>query len=212
MNDNELNNILKEARDKSKKRNFTQSIDLAINTKQIDLKKPQNKFTEEIYFLKGRGKDIKIAVIGDTLVIKSKSIADGLINEKALTTLEKDKKELKKTINKYEYFIAEAPFMLRIGKSLGRFMAPKGKMPKPLPPQADPTPLITQLKNTTRASLKNNSAIHCTIGAESMKNEDIIDNFNAVMQAIEKKFPTGKNNIKSVYIKTTMGKPIKIKY
>ncbi len=208
----DINNILKEVKEKSKKRNFTQSIDLAINTQQVDLKKPENKFTEEIHLPKGRGRSLKIAVIGDSLVIKSKGIADGLINEKALTTLEKDKKELKKTMDEYDFFIAEAPFMLRIGKSLGRFMAPRGKMPKPLPPQADPAPLIARLKNTTRASLKKNSAIHCTIGTEKMTEADLTSNFNAVIQAIEKKLPSGKNNIKSVYIKTTMGSAIKINY
>ncbi len=212
MNDSDLEKIIKEAKEKGKKRNFTQSIDLAINTQQIDLKKPENKFTEEIPLPKGRGKDLKIAVIGDSLVVKSKGIADGLINEKALTKLEKDKKELKKAMNEYDFFIAEAPFMLRIGKSLGRFMAPRGKMPKPLPPQADPAPLIARLKNTTRATLKGNSAIHCTIGTEKMPEEDIILNFHTVMQAIEKKFPSGKNNIKSLYIKTTMGPVIKINY
>lgn len=212
MNNNDLNNTIQEVKERGKKRNFAQSIDLAINTKQIDLKKPANKFTEEIQLPKGLGKDLKIAVIGDNLVVKSKGIADGLINNKVLTTFEKDKKELKKALNKYDYFIAEAPFMIRIGKSLGRFMAPRGKMPKPLPPQADPAPLINQLKNTIKASLKNNSAIHCTIGNENMKNEDLIENFNTVLQTLEKKLPTGKNNIKSIYIKTTMGPAIKIKY
>ncbi|MCK5699419.1 MAG: 50S ribosomal protein L1, partial [Candidatus Aenigmarchaeota archaeon] len=107
MNDSDLNKIIKEAKEKGKKRNFTQSIDLAINTKQIDLKKPENKFTEEIHLPKGRGKDLKIAVIGDSLVVKSKGIADGLINDKELTKLEKDKKELKKAMNEYDFFIAE---------------------------------------------------------------------------------------------------------
>ncbi|MFH1126941.1 MAG: 50S ribosomal protein L1 [archaeon] len=212
MNENDLNKIIKEVKEKSKKRNFVQSIDISINTKQIDLKKPENKFTEEIRLQKGRGKNIKVAVIGDSLIIKSKDLADGLINEKELTKLENDKKELKKTLNKYDCFIAEAPFMVRIGKNLGRFMAPRGKMPKPLPPQADPAPLIKLLKNTTRATLKNNSAIHCAIGTEAMKDEDIIINLNTVIQAIEKKLPNGKDNIKSIYIKTTMGAPIKINY
>ena len=212
MNDNDLNNILKELKEKSTKRKFTQSVDIAVNMMQIDLKKPQNKFIEEIRLPKGRGRDIKVAVIGDSLVVKSKGVADGLINEKSLSEIEGDKKAIRKMISSYDFFIAEAPFMIRIGKNLGRYMAPKGKMPKPLPPQADPVPMIKMLKNTVRAALQNNYVIHCPIGNESMSNEDLAANFNAIMQAIEKKLPSGRNNIKSVYIKTTMSQPMKINY
>ena len=212
MNDNDLINILKELKEKSKKRKFTQSIDIAVNMTQIDLKKPQNKFTEEIRLPKGRGRDVKVAVIGDSLVVKSKGIADGLINDKALSDIEADKKAMRKMISTYDFFIAEAPFMIRIGKSLGRFMAPKGKMPKPMPPQADPIPMIKMLKNTVRAALQNNYVIHCPIGNETMSNDDLVENFRAIMQAIEKRLPNGRNNIKTVYIKTTMSQPVKINY
>lgn len=206
-----INKFLEESKKKSKKRNFVQSVDLSINLKNIDFKKPENRFTEEVVLPKGRGKNVKIVVIGKDLIIKSKGKADELINEDKLGKLEKNRKEIKKLANSYDFFIAEASFMLRIGKSLGKVLGPRGKMPKPLPPQADPTPIINKLKNTVRISLKESPVIHCVIGTENMKDEDLIENMNAVMSTLENKLPKGKHNIGSVYLKTTMGPAIKIK-
>ena len=163
---NELSNIinaLKDVKEKSRKRKFVQTIDVAINLQQIDLKRPENRFTEEVVLPCGRGKEVSVGVIGDNLVIKSKGIANELINDKRLSKVEKDKKELKTLVEKCDFFITEAPFMARVGKSLGKVLGPRGKMPKPLPPQADPALLIKKLKGSVRIAVKENACVHFVI-------------------------------------------------
>ncbi len=194
-----------------KKRNFVESVDVIFSLHRIDLKKPESKFVEDVVLPSGRGRDARVGVIGKTLVVNAKGVADELINDDRLSELEKDKSKLKSLVNNVDFFIAEAPYMLRIGKSLGRVLGPKGKMPKPLPPSADPKPLIERLKRTVQLKLRNNPVVQTLIGKIDMSDEDLVKNYDAVYNSILKKLPLGKDNIKSVYVKTTMGKPVKIK-
>ena len=195
---------------KGKKRKFVQSVDLIINLKDIDLKNPQNRFTLEVELPKGRGKDVKICAIGNKLAEALKGKVDAVITEDDLDNFEEKKREIKKIIKKCDFFVAEPQLMAKVGKVLGRYLGPKGKMPKPIPPQANMDALIKKLKNSVRIVLKEQPLIQCAIGTEDMDDKDLKENFDAVMHAILHKLPNGKNNIKSVYVKTTMGTPVRI--
>ena len=50
--------------------------------------------------------------------------------------------------------------------------------------------------------------IHVPVGSEEMSSEDIFENVQAVLEMIRSK--VNDSNIKSVYLKLTMGKPIKV--
>ena len=202
---------VKKAKELSKKRNFVQTIDLAINIKGVDLKKPENSIVEDVYLPKGKGKPSRVGVIGKDIVVRCKGEADHIIDEKMLSSLEQDKKALKKIASSCDFFVAEAPLMLRIGKSLGRVLGPRGKMPKPVPPTADPLALIKRLKNTVRLSLKKSPVVHCAVGTEDMNDEDLKENIEAVLNALQAKLPNREHNIASVYVKTTMGPAVKVK-
>ena len=65
-----------------------------------------------------------------------------------LGTLADDKKTAKKIANEMDFFIAEAPVMPTVGKRLGIVLAPRGKMPKPIQPGADPKSMIDNLRKT----------------------------------------------------------------
>lgn len=205
----QITDALKEIKAKDK-RKFMQTIDLAINLQDIDVKKPENKFVEEVIIPSGRGKSASVGVIGNTLAMKAKGVADELIDEAKLSQIEADKKLLRKVVKKCDFLIAEAPLMLRIGKSLGKVLGPIGKMPKPIPPQADPKDMINKLKTTVKIRVADNPVVHCPIGTEKMSDEDLMKNFEAVLQALEKRLPKGKLNIRSAYIKTTMSPAVKI--
>lgn len=60
------------------KRNFTESVDLAINLKNIDLSQPKNRVDEEIILPAGRGKPVKVCVFakGDVAINAEKAGAD----------------------------------------------------------------------------------------------------------------------------------------
>lgn len=201
---------IKEAKKENKTRKFKQTWDLMINVKGIDLKKPENRFNAELSLPEGRGKNLKIGAIVDTLTSEAKDVADYVITKQDIETLAGDKKKFKKIVNSHHAFIAEASLMPLIGKSLGVVLGTRGKMPKPIPPKAKLEPILQAAKKTARVALKSNPVIHVAIGSEDMPEEKVEKNAQAVYNFVTGKLPKGDVNIKSVYIKLTMGKPLKV--
>lgn len=200
-----------EVRKKSKQRNFNQSIDLAINLRDIDMKKPENRLNEELMLPNGRGEDIKIAVIGGgELALQAKKVADKVITEEELEGFGKDKKAAKRIANNYDFFIAQADLMPLIGKTLGPVLGPRGKMPKPIPINAPIAPIVKRFKKTVRIRTKEKPIIHVAVGVEKMNDENLVENIEAILRLVERRLERGIANIKSVYIKTTMGPSIKL--
>ncbi len=209
--DKELLAQIEEIKKTSKERKFKESIELSINMKEVDLSDPKNRINEEIPLPKGRGRELKVAVFGtDEMKGKAKEAADFLYGPEDLGKFADDKKEFKKLAGQIDYFVAESTLMANIGKSLGQVLGPRGKIPKPLPPGQDPSPLIGNLKRTVRARSRDKKTFHVPVGTRDMDPADLAENINAVVKRIVGKLEKGYGNIDSIYIKTTMGKPVKL--
>ena len=190
----------------AKKRNFVETVELAINLKDVDLSVPKNRITEDVILPNGRGKAVRICVIGGgELALKAKDVADLVITPEELQTIADDKKQAKKIANSTNYFIAEAPLMAVVGKRLGTVLGPRGKMPKPIPPGADPTGMVESLRKTVSIRTKDRITFHAPVGTVEMPIEQIAENIDALLKRIELKLEKGRMNIESSYIKTTMG-------
>jgi large subunit ribosomal protein L1 len=208
---NGLSKIVEEAVKSAKERKFKESIELAINMREVDLSDPKNRVNEEIPLPKGRGKDIKVAIFGsEEMKTKAKGSADYFFGAEDISKFQENKKDFKKIVNSVDYFIAESNLMAGIGKSLGQVLGPRGKIPRPLPPGQDPSALITSLKRTVRARSKDKRTFHVPVGTRDMAPSDVAENINAVLKRITGKLEKGMNNIDSLYVKTTMGKAVKI--
>ena len=202
---------IKEAKEKSKKRKFSQTWDLIINLKGIDLKKPENKLNLDFMLPEGLGKESKYLFIVDTLLPEAKKTGGLVIVKSDLETLSKDKKKLKKYADEYDLWFCEAPLMPLVGKTLGIVLGPRGKMPRPIPPKGSLQPYVEMTKRAVKIRIKDSPTIHVAVGKEGMKEEQIMKNVVAVMNFVKEKLPKGKMNIKNAYIKLTMGPPIKLK-
>jgi len=194
------------------KRNFQESVDLAINLKNIDLSQPKNRVDEEIILPAGLGKPVKICVFakGDVAINAEKAGADYVFPPDEIDKLGGDKARAKKLAKEVNFFIAETAYMPAIGKKLGQVLGPRGKMPTPLPPTADITAVVTRLKKAIKIRSKDRATFHTIIGNEAMQPEQIADNIDAIMNRIEGKLEKGKLNIGSVYVKTTMGPAVRV--
>ena len=190
----------------AKKRNFVETVELAINLKDVDLSVPKNRITEDVILPNGRGKAVRICVIGGgELALKAKDVADVVITPDELQTIADDKKQAKKLANSTDYFIAEAPLMAVVGKRLGTVLGPRGKMPKPIPPGADPTGMIESLRKTVSVRTKDRITFHAPVGTVEMTAEQLADNIETILKRVELKLEKGRMNIASSYVKTTMG-------
>ena len=197
---------VQKALESAKKRKFVETVELAVNLRDVDLTIPKNRIQEEIILPKGRGKSIKIAVIGGgELALKAKDVADLVISPDELGTLAGNKKQAKKIANDIDYFIAEAPLMAVVGKRLGTVLGPRGKMPKPIAPGVDPAPMIANLRKSVTVMTKDIKTFHVPVGTVEMSADDIAENVDVIMKRVENKLEKGKHNIDSAYIKTTMG-------
>jgi large subunit ribosomal protein L1 len=201
---------LKKAREDSKKRKFKQTWDFTINLKNMDLKKPEHRFSIDFVLPEGRGKDSRIVIFADAMMADAKKNADLVITRDDIPGYAKDKKKLKELANNYDWFFGEISLMANIGKSFGAVLGTRGKMPKPIPPKAPIKPFVERAKRSTRIAVKSSPVIHIAVGSEDMTDEQIAKNVQAAFNAVKEKLPKGVNNMKSAYVKLTMGKPIKL--
>jgi len=206
-----LEEAIEEAKNNSKKRNFTQSMELIINLKDVDLKKPENRINEKVILPHPIGKPLKICVFGDgEFAAKAKEAgAQTIIGKEMLDKIASSKKDIRKLAEAHDIFIARADYMPIIGRYLGSILGPRNKMPEPLPPSADIASIIDKAKNTVWIRTRNQPVVQCIIGREDMPTEELVENALTVISRIIEKFK-GSRNIESIYIKTTMGKPVKV--
>lgn len=205
--------MVKQAREKSKKRNFNQSLELILKLQEIDMKSPEAKINEILELPHAPEKQNRICVIGTgELALKARRAnADRVIERAELESLAGKKRDLRKMANDYDFFIAEAPLMPLVGKTLGPVLGPRGKMPIPVPPSADIAALIEKHKKTIAIRLRNQPILQCRVGMENMKDEELTDNIQAILRVLEGKLKKGMKNIKLAYLKTAMGEPAKVK-
>jgi large subunit ribosomal protein L1 len=213
MADEKIIQAIKAAREGSKKRNFKQSFDIAINLKNTDLKKPENKIKTEIFLPGIMVGKTKIGVFADSLVPMAKKYAEDVIviRKDDLEAYGKDKKAAKALASSCHSFVAEAPLMPLVGRWMGQVLAVRGKMPKPIPPTIlDLKPIIERAKATFTIVVKESPALHCRIGNEDMPDEKVAENATIILNAITAALPKGRDQIRNAYVKLTMGKPVKI--
>lgn len=196
---------------KNTTRNFVQSVEIAINLKDLDFKQPESRIRGEVVLPKGRGTPTRIGVFaeGDMAQQAKKQKLD-VYSKDDIAKLGKDRKRAKEVAETHEFFVAQADLMPTIGRTLGPVLGRRNKMPKPIPPVAPLEPLITKLQDTVTMDSKNNPVVHCYIGTEKMAEEDLAENALTVIHAVERKLPRGEGNISSIYMKTSMGKPVKV--
>jgi large subunit ribosomal protein L1 len=204
---------VKQVREKSEKKKFNQTIELIINLRDIDMKKPEGKIQETIELPHTPGKKAKVCVIaGGELALKAKKAgAELVIGSSELEALATDKKRQKQLANNYDIFIAEAPLMPLVGKTLGAILGPRDKMPKPVPPNADVQAQLEKWKKNITIKLRSQPVIQCSIATEDMKDEEIAENVMAIVRRLEGKLKRGLKNITSICLKTTMGPLVKIR-
>jgi len=191
-------------------RKFSESVEIAINLRDIDLSVPKNRIDEDVILPKGRGRKIRVCVFASgEMAVKAKGAADLIIQPQEIEAYAGDKKKAKDLATSVDFFVAEAPLMPVIGRRLGVVLGPRGKMPKPLPPGADPVPLINSMRNTVRVRSRDKRTFHAPIGARDMPPEDLAENLDFIMRRLLGKLERGRFNIRSAFIKTTMGPAVR---
>lgn len=210
ISDIHLTQMIGDAKKGQKQRKFKQSVELIMVFRDIDVKKGF-AINETVQLPKTLSQPASVCVVasGD-LGLKAKSAnADRIVDGIEVNKIGANKRESRKLINGFDFFLSDTSLMATVGKTLGQFMGPRGKMPTPVPFNAPIDSILERFRSSIRVRLRNSLSLACKIGDETMSDEDLTANANAVISLVEKKLPSGDKNIKKIMIKTTMGKLVK---
>ena len=214
MDKNNVKKALEELKKINKKRKFSQSYDLIVTLQNLDLKKPEQHVDTYVTMHFSKGKKTKVcALVGPELQDEAKKVCDTTITADEFSRY--DKKAAKKLASEHDYFIAQANIMGKVAGAFGKVFGPRNKMPNPkagcvVPPKTQLAPLYERLQKTVRVKAKTSLMIQTVVGNEDMKEEEVIDNVITVYNQLTHVLVSHENNVKAVYLKLTMTKPVKV--
>ncbi|MBM3247558.1 hypothetical protein FJZ17_03420 [Candidatus Pacearchaeota archaeon] len=199
--------LKKQEDEKKEQRSFKQSVDLIINLKDYDIKRTTiNTFV----LLPHKIKEKKIA----GFLEKKSNLVD------TITKVEfddfKDKKKMKQLVKSYDFFIASAKLMPSIAATFGRVLGPASKMPSPqlgvlmAEDENSIKTLIKKIETAVKIRTKE-PTVKVSIGKQGDKPEDLAENAAVVFNEVFKNLPRNRENLKSILVKYTMSKPVKVK-
>ena len=207
----QLTDLIKKGKSEAKERKFNEAVEVILTLREVDAKKADLNVNETVYLPHPTSKVARICFIGaGDMALRAKNAkVDAVIDPSRLESLAGDKKEAKKVARSYDFFLADTALMPRIGKILGQSLGPRGKIPVPVPPNAPIETMIQRMRTAIRIRSRGSLGIAAKVGERKLSDSELAENVLAVVQAVEKKLPQGEKNIKSVIVKTSMGKPVK---
>lgn len=201
-----INQAIKDALSNAPKRKFVESVDITFTIRDVDLKNPTNRIKEEIRLPSGRGRELKIAMFAASeAATKAKAAGLTVFSPQDIEDLGGNKGKAKKVANSYDFFLSEVPHMGLIGRYLGVVLGPRGKMPRPVPPTLDPGVIAAGLMSTVVVKSGDKTTFHTAFGTANQSEEELQANAMAVYNRVISKLERGLGNIRSLYIKTSMG-------
>jgi len=211
MADQEIEEAVSRALEEAPERNFRETVDLAVNLRDLDLNDPSNRVDESVVLPEGTGQETSIVVFaeGETAV-RAEEVAEEVLDADELADLGDNDNEAKDLAEDTDFFLAEESMMQDIGRYLGTVLGPRGKMPDPISPDDDVVELVERLKNSVQIRSGERRTFHTRVGAEDMSAEDIADNIDVIIRRLEAGLEKGPLNLDTIYVKTTMGPAVEV--
>src|SRR5271157_4594786 len=211
LSNQQLAELVKKGKEQTKQTKFTQSVEAIVTLKEVDPKKTDLNINDIVFLPHPTSKKAKVAFIGSgDLALRAKAAkADLVLDPSQLENYGGSKRDAKKLARSYDFFLADTALMPRIGKVLGQALGPKGKIPTPVPPNASIETMIQRMRTAVRVRSRGSLGVAAKVGDSTLSEANLADNILAAVQAVVKKLPNGDRNIRTIMVKTTMGKPAK---
>jgi large subunit ribosomal protein L1 len=211
MADQEIETAVSRALEDAPPRNFRETVDLAINLRDIDLNDPSNRVDESVVLPAGTGQETTIVVFaeGET-ALRAEDAADEVYDSDELADLGDDEGEAKDLAEEADFFLAEESLMQDIGRYLGTVLGPRGKMPDPISPDDDVVEMVERLRNSVQLRSGERRTFHTLVGAEDMTADNIADNIDVILRRLHADLEKGPMNVDTIFVKTTMGPAVEV--
>ncbi|MGD9152093.1 MAG: 50S ribosomal protein L1 [Gammaproteobacteria bacterium] len=187
---------------------FIESVDVSVNL-GIDTKKSDQAVRGAIMLPHGTGREVKVAVFTQAAnADAAKKAGADIVGFDDLATAIKEGK------TDFDVLIATPDAMSAIGK-LGPILGPKGLMPNPKDGTVT-TDIATAVKNAKTGQVRFRSdkggIVHCRIGTVKFTEQNLKENLQALVVALNKAKPSSSKGIylKKITVSTTMGPGISV--
>ena len=210
--------------DKSKQYDIEEALEIVISTAKakfdetiefhtklgVDPKQADQQVRGVIVLPHGTGKTAKVLVIakGEKADIAAAAGADYVGAEDMVAKIQKD--------NWFDFdVVITTPDMMGVVGRIAKILGPKGLMPNPKSGTVtmDVEKAIKDVKaGKVEYRLDKTAVIHCSIGKKSFGKEKLLENYNALLEAIVKAKPAAAKGqyIKSIAVASTMGPGVKV--
>ena len=193
-----------------KKRKFVESIDLQVNLKNYDTNKDK-RFAGSLRLPVNCRPRMRVTVICD-LAHEDAAKKENLttLNMEDLKKLNKNKKLVKKMCCTADAFLASESIIKTIPRVVGPHMNRAGKFPLAVSATESLSDKVLETQATVKFQLKKVLCLGACVGHVEMNEEDLRKNVNLSINFLVSLLKKNWQNLKSAYIKTTMGKPQRI--
>lgn len=188
---------------------FDETIEVHIRT-GCDGRHAEQQIRGAVVLPNGTGKTVRVLVFakGDKVNEAEAAGADYVGGEELIPRIQKD------GWLDFDVVVATPDMMGVVGR-LGKVLGPKGLMPNPKAGTVtmDVTKAINDIKaGKIEYRLDKSNIIHVPIGKASFEEEKLLENFNALMEAIVKARPSALKGqyLRSITLTSTMGPGIKV--
>ena len=212
------------AYDKSKAYEIGEAVDLVLNTAKakfdetvelhvrlgVDPKQADQQVRGVIVLPNGTGKNVKVLCLakGEKADQAKEAGADFVGAEELVQKIQTD--------NWFDFdVIITTPDMMGVVGRIGKILGPKGLMPNPK--SGTVTMDVAKAIKDTKAGkveyrLDKTAIIHCPIGKKSFGKEKLVENYDALFDAIVKAKPAAAKGqyVKSVTVASTMGPGVRV--
>ncbi|PIK55330.1 Ribosomal protein L10a [Apostichopus japonicus] len=193
-----------------KKRGFLETIELQVNLKNYDPQKDK-RFSGTVKLKNIPRPKFSMCVLGDQQHCDEAKANDiPCMDTDALKKLNKNKKLVKKLAKKYDAFLASDSLIKQIPRLLGPGLNKAGKFPTLLTHSEQMTDKIEDVKATIKFQMKKVLCLAVAVGHVKMSDEDLLANITLAINFLVSLLKKNWQNVRSLYIKSTMGRPQRI--
>lgn len=205
-----IQGLLNASLDGENKRNFSETVELQIGLKNYDPQRDK-RFAGSIRLPNTPKPRMTACILGDEVHCdQAKALGVDFRSTEDLKKMNKEKKLVKKLAKSYDFFLASESVIKQIPRLLGPGLNKAGKFPTPLTHSDNMKEKIEEMRATIKFQLKKVLCMGVAIGHVQMTEDELVANTMMSINFLVSLLKKNWQNVKSLYIKSTMGKPIRI--
>ncbi|RKP00995.1 hypothetical protein CXG81DRAFT_12526 [Caulochytrium protostelioides] len=207
-----VRDAIKQMKDGSaaKPRNFLETVELQIGLKNYDPQRDK-RFSGTIKLPSIPRPHLKLCILADAQdADRAKVIGLESMSVDDLKKLNKNKKLIKKLAKKYDAFLASEALIKQIPRLLGPGLSKAGKFPTPVSHADNLEDKVNEIKATIKFQLKKVLCLGVAVGHIKMTEDELTTNLMLAINFLISLLKKNWQNVKSLYVKTAMGKPVRL--